>query len=93
MDEGLPCYSAFAIINIFVDPEFWNTPTPFFDLKVNEVLLLMLLVVGCFIIYYMVYKNYKDAIRPISEVNQVLLLPFSYAVAILALFYSEKHPL
>ena len=53
----------------------------------------MLLVVGCFIIYYMVYKNYKDAIRPISEVNQVLLLPFSYAVAILALFYSEKHDL
>ncbi len=37
-------------------------------------------------------RNYKEAIRPISEINQVLLLPLSYGIVIAALFYSEKCP-
>lgn len=40
----------------------------------------------------MVYENYKKAVIPIKEVNYALLLPATYLVAILGLYFSSKCP-
>ena len=37
-------------------------------------------------------NNYKNAIRSYKEVNQVLLLPLAYAVAISILYFSSNCP-
>ena len=45
------------------------------------------------VIYFMVYKNFSENVRPISEVTQPLLLPFSFISMLGLLVSCGKCPL
>jgi len=44
------------------------------------------------IVYNMSKNNYKNPLRPIFEINKLLILPISYLIAIGLLYFSVKCP-
>jgi hypothetical protein len=90
VDEGLPGYAIFALSCIFIPYQFWNTQHIFgtYNMELMTVLWVLMIPTA----YFLSYRNYSEATRPLADINRVLLLPLSYAVVFLALFFSAKCP-